>query len=268
MLFRMYNRWAERVGFSLEVQDVQAGDQAGITKATLVIRARTPTATSRRSAACTGWCGSVRSMPTSAGTRRLPPSTSSPRLPRRSPLRFLRARSGWMSTGRRARAVRALTRLTTAGAHHSTCPTAQGLVGRLPERTLADQKSRQCDERSQARFTRNASTSSAARWNASMAKRARSAGQPDPELRAPALSDGSRICARTEQRATPKACLDGDLIVSSMLAPRRASRGIATRTSRWRNRLRATEDRIQRSKLAVLGLASASDGELFGGFAF
>jgi peptide chain release factor 2 len=38
MLFRMYNRWAERRGFGVEVQDVQAGDQAGITKATLVIK--------------------------------------------------------------------------------------------------------------------------------------------------------------------------------------------------------------------------------------
>ena len=38
MLFRMYNRWAERRGFKVEVQDVQAGDQAGITKATLVLR--------------------------------------------------------------------------------------------------------------------------------------------------------------------------------------------------------------------------------------
>ena len=38
MLFRMYNRWAERRGFAVEVQDVQAGDQAGITKATLVIK--------------------------------------------------------------------------------------------------------------------------------------------------------------------------------------------------------------------------------------
>jgi len=34
----MYNRWAERRGFGVEVQDVQAGDQAGITKATLVIK--------------------------------------------------------------------------------------------------------------------------------------------------------------------------------------------------------------------------------------
>jgi len=38
MLFRMYNRWAERRGFAVEVQDVQAGDQAGITKATLFLK--------------------------------------------------------------------------------------------------------------------------------------------------------------------------------------------------------------------------------------
>lgn len=38
MLFRMYSRWAERRGFTLEVQDVQAGDQAGITKATMLLK--------------------------------------------------------------------------------------------------------------------------------------------------------------------------------------------------------------------------------------
>ncbi len=38
MLFRMYNRWAERRGFDIEIQEVQAGDQAGITKATMLIR--------------------------------------------------------------------------------------------------------------------------------------------------------------------------------------------------------------------------------------
>jgi peptide chain release factor 2 len=38
MLFRMYNRWAERRGFEVQVQDVQAGDQAGITKATLLLK--------------------------------------------------------------------------------------------------------------------------------------------------------------------------------------------------------------------------------------
>jgi peptide chain release factor 2 len=38
MLFRMYSRWAERKGFELEVQDVQVGDQAGISKATILIK--------------------------------------------------------------------------------------------------------------------------------------------------------------------------------------------------------------------------------------
>jgi peptide chain release factor 2 len=38
ILFRMYNRWAERRGFEVEVQDVQVGDQAGITKATMVLK--------------------------------------------------------------------------------------------------------------------------------------------------------------------------------------------------------------------------------------
>ena len=38
MLFRMYSRWAERRGFTIEVQDVQAGEQAGISKATILIK--------------------------------------------------------------------------------------------------------------------------------------------------------------------------------------------------------------------------------------
>ena len=38
MLLRMYTRWAERRGFGVEIQDVQAGDQAGITKATLLVK--------------------------------------------------------------------------------------------------------------------------------------------------------------------------------------------------------------------------------------
>lgn len=38
MMFRMYIRWAERRGFQVELQDVQAGDQAGISKATILIK--------------------------------------------------------------------------------------------------------------------------------------------------------------------------------------------------------------------------------------
>ncbi len=38
ILFRMYSRWAERRGFEIEVQDVQVGDQAGISKATMLLK--------------------------------------------------------------------------------------------------------------------------------------------------------------------------------------------------------------------------------------
>ena len=38
LLFRMYSRWAERRGFSVELQDVQPGDTAGISKATILIK--------------------------------------------------------------------------------------------------------------------------------------------------------------------------------------------------------------------------------------
>ncbi|MCF3649767.1 peptide chain release factor 2 [Synoicihabitans lomoniglobus] len=38
MLFRMYSRWAERQGFTVEIQDVQSGEQAGISKATVLIK--------------------------------------------------------------------------------------------------------------------------------------------------------------------------------------------------------------------------------------
>jgi peptide chain release factor 2 len=38
MLFRMYSRWCERRGFEVELMDVQAGDTAGISKATILIK--------------------------------------------------------------------------------------------------------------------------------------------------------------------------------------------------------------------------------------
>ena len=38
MLLRMYNRWAERKGFEVELVDLQPGDEAGIKSATLIIR--------------------------------------------------------------------------------------------------------------------------------------------------------------------------------------------------------------------------------------
>ncbi|HOD65623.1 MAG TPA: peptide chain release factor 2 [candidate division Zixibacteria bacterium] len=38
MLFRMYNRWAERNGFTVELMDYQPGDEAGLKSATLEIK--------------------------------------------------------------------------------------------------------------------------------------------------------------------------------------------------------------------------------------
>jgi peptide chain release factor 2 len=37
MLLRMYTRWAERSGYTVEIQDIQPGDEAGISRATLLI---------------------------------------------------------------------------------------------------------------------------------------------------------------------------------------------------------------------------------------
>ena len=37
MLFRMYNRWAERSGYEVEIQDLQAGDEAGLSRAIIRI---------------------------------------------------------------------------------------------------------------------------------------------------------------------------------------------------------------------------------------
>jgi len=38
MLLRMYLRWAERRGYEVEIEDLQSGDEAGISRATIAIR--------------------------------------------------------------------------------------------------------------------------------------------------------------------------------------------------------------------------------------
>ncbi len=38
MLFRMYNRWAERMGFTAELMDYQPGEEAGLKSATMEIK--------------------------------------------------------------------------------------------------------------------------------------------------------------------------------------------------------------------------------------
>jgi peptide chain release factor 2 len=38
MLLRMYSRWAERRGYEVEIHEIQPGDEAGITRATLYLK--------------------------------------------------------------------------------------------------------------------------------------------------------------------------------------------------------------------------------------
>ena len=46
MLYRMYTRWAERHGYTYQLMDYEAGDEAGIKSATILIEGRQPSMTS------------------------------------------------------------------------------------------------------------------------------------------------------------------------------------------------------------------------------
>ena len=86
ILFRMYSRWTERKGYTVELMDVQPGDQAGISKATILIKGENAYGYAK---AERGVHRLVRiSTPfdsgTSAGTPRSVRSTSSPRSQKRS----------------------------------------------------------------------------------------------------------------------------------------------------------------------------------------
>ena len=70
MLLRMYLRWADQRGFETEVLEASPGEEAGLKSATFTVRARTPTGSSRRSAACTGSCACRRSTRRTGATRR------------------------------------------------------------------------------------------------------------------------------------------------------------------------------------------------------
>ena len=76
MLLRMYQRWAEQRGYKIEMIEYQAGEQAGIKSATLLIRARMPMAMPRRRAACTASCASAPMTARRGGTPASRPSGS------------------------------------------------------------------------------------------------------------------------------------------------------------------------------------------------
>ena len=54
MLFRMFSRWAQRRGFDFEVDEIQEGQEAGITSATFIVKGRYAYGLLAGSAASTG----------------------------------------------------------------------------------------------------------------------------------------------------------------------------------------------------------------------
>ena len=78
MLYRMYTRWAEAHGYSVEVLDVLDGDEAGIKSASMMVKGPNATACSRASTASTVWCASARLTPTPAARPASPALRSCP----------------------------------------------------------------------------------------------------------------------------------------------------------------------------------------------
>ena len=86
MLLRMYLRWAEQQGFKTEMNDYQAGDEAGIKSATftVIIGEYAFLASLQAKAACTGSSAFRGSTPQSAAIHRLPRFMFRRRLTRQS----------------------------------------------------------------------------------------------------------------------------------------------------------------------------------------
>ncbi len=109
ILFRMYSRWCERRGFEVELMDVQPGDQAGISKATILIKGENAYGYAK---AERGVHRLVRISPFDSNKRRTPRSarsTSSPKSRRRSTSTCPTVTFASTCTGPPARAARAST---------------------------------------------------------------------------------------------------------------------------------------------------------------
>ncbi len=62
MLYRMYNRWAERKGYTVEVLDYLDGDEAGIKSVTFEVQGENAYGYLKSEKGFTAWCASLRSM--------------------------------------------------------------------------------------------------------------------------------------------------------------------------------------------------------------
>ena len=72
MLYRMYNKWAQAHGMTVEVLDYQDGDEAGMKSASMMVKGANATACSRVRTACTVWSACLLLMPTPAARPALP----------------------------------------------------------------------------------------------------------------------------------------------------------------------------------------------------
>ena len=68
MLMRMYMRWAERRGFKVELQDLQPGEEAGVSRCSFEWKVYMPTDTQRRSGEFIDWFELVLLTPIKEGT--------------------------------------------------------------------------------------------------------------------------------------------------------------------------------------------------------
>ena len=69
MLLRMYTRWAERSGYTVEIDDLAPGDEAGISHASISPhRPQCLWICEGRARGCTDWCGSAPLIPMRAAT--------------------------------------------------------------------------------------------------------------------------------------------------------------------------------------------------------
>lgn len=68
MLWRMYTRWAEERGYTVETLDYQPGDEAGIKDVTLLIKGVHAYGYLKSEKGYTAWCGSRPLIPLDGGT--------------------------------------------------------------------------------------------------------------------------------------------------------------------------------------------------------